>query len=281
MRPDADGSFAIEGVTEGRYSIYWMEHLENAGALGSRTHFLGTGEAGDATPQALLEPRKPARVRGRFVDVIWPERGDIAKDSLVIRLPQLDPPSAPDVYRIIRVESPEYAFDFEVAQAGRYGFALNGPGPVLEEVSEYGARQPFSGEITVGEGETLELNLAVRFAMGRLSVTVVPATGPDGDRQESADGRFVIALRDGDRLVTYTTDQHGRMATDNLRPGDWQIAAWRAVDRTRIREDSYWEEAGEAVRRFEHREASDIEIRLTAVAENVAAGPPVAGEKPR
>jgi len=265
--PAADGSFEIEGVPEGRYSVYWMEHRGEDETPRTRTHYLGMGEAGDAPPRALLEPREPARVHGRFSEVLWPEGGNVPRDSLVIRLPRLDPSALPHVYRIIPVEAPDFAFDFEIEQAGRYGFALNGPGPVLEEVSEGDTRSPFSGEIAVGEGETLELDLAVRFALGRLSVTVVPATGADGVRQESEDGRYVVALRDGDRVVTYTTDQHGRIAINNLRPGNWQIAAWRAIDRERIREASYWDGAGEAVRRFEHRETADVDLRLTAVAE--------------
>lgn len=275
VRPTSDGQFEIRGVPEGLYEVYWMETLPEGSDPSFRTRFLGTGEAGDAPPEAVLQPREPGRVRGRFHEILWPENGrpgaaDFPRDSLTIRLPHLEQGSAPDVYRPINVPGPDFRFDFFVEQAGRYGFQLSGPGAIVEEIGENGDRRPFSGEINVGEGETLDLSLAVRFALSRLSVSVVGALNADGTRQESEDGRYVVVLRNGDRVVSSTTDQNGRVDFTNLRTGQWQIAAWAAVDREKIRDDAYWEAAGDAVRIFEHREAAGIEIRLTAAPEEVS-----------
>lgn len=267
VRLAADGGFEIPGVPAGRYAVHWMESLPEGSDPPFRFRFLGMGEAGDAPPPAALQPREPARVRGRFHEIIWPEDAgvELPRDSLSIRLPSLEKGAAPDVYRLIQADGPDYTFDFTVEQGGRYGFQVNGPGPVVEEIAADGSRTPFPGAFDAVEGQTLELALAVRFAQSRLKVTVVGALNEDGSREESTDGRYVVVLRDGERVVTYTTDQNGRVSTRYLRPGNWQIAAWTKIDRERIRDDAYWEAAGDAVRRFEHREAADVEIRLTAV----------------
>jgi len=264
---DENGVFEIEGVAEGAYRVALFESSGEGSERQLRRRYLGVAEAGPspaATPLAILEP---AVIEGRVSEVVWPRRGDLGPPQDSLRL-QLEPAVRRNRlfgYETAVAKDPDYTFRMVAEQPGEYRLRVLGPGPVVEQVAEDGTRAPLPETFRLESGDRQELNLAVRFSVSRLTVLVTPAPGSDEAEQGLPAAHYVVALRDGDRLITYPTDQNGRLLLRYFLAGSWEIAAWRSIDPKTLRDDSVWEAAGDAVRRFTQTDETDLEITLTAV----------------
>lgn len=265
---DENGVFEIEGVAAGPYRIGLYETTGEGAERQVNRRYLGVAEAGYSSAVTPLAVREPAVVEGRFVEVRWPEREDVRpdEDSLRVLLRSTAPDARRYGYRGGVARGPEYAFRLSVEDLGEYRFSVNGPGPVVEQIAEDGTRTPLPETFRLEAGDHKQLKLAVRFSLSRLTVLVSPAPGSPEAEQGRPAAHYVVALRDGARLITYPTDQNGRLLLRYFYAGDWEIAAWRSIDPKTLRDEAVWEAAGDAVRRFTQTDASDLEITLTAVA---------------
>ena len=108
-------------------------------------------------------------------------------------------------------------------------------------------------EIAVAEGDKVELDLRVRFEIGKLTIAVRPEGKP-----------YVVGIRRDERTMLMPTDQYGRLVLDYFPSGDYRICAWADISPDEANDSATWERAGDAVREFRHDEGVDMEITLTA-----------------
>ena len=149
-------------------------------------------------------------------------------------------------------QPPDYRFEVPGLRAGRYRLRTPGFGAKVERRVGEDEWQAFT-ELAVDEGDTVELDLRVRFEVGRLSVSVRPA-----------ERHYVVGIRSNGVTRLFPTDQNGVLEIDYFPGGDYQICAWPDISPEEANDPETWRKLGDAVRKFQHSEGVDMEISLTA-----------------
>jgi hypothetical protein len=160
---------------------------------------------------------------------------------------------------------PDYKFEFPDLWPGVYAIELVSPaGAYLQRVllRDKALDPP---EITVPEGAVATVRLAVAFDFARLR-GVVKAPGGAAPLPEA---RVALAEPGGSpvRFRTVQADQRGRWFFDRVRPGDYRLCAWPAMDPDALYATETWQRAGRAVKPVAIEPGADVEVDLTAAAE--------------
>ncbi|MEZ5362876.1 MAG: carboxypeptidase-like regulatory domain-containing protein [Bryobacterales bacterium] len=252
---DEQGGFEIPGVPAGSYEVSVL-NLDK----GPRNTdvSLGTVRVGEED-DPVLSMRAPIVVKGKL-QLIAPEREGVRAprpgDPVFLMLQREDGSRS-----IIRAQPPDYQLAGQDLRPGRYEVRASGPGGRIERRVGGEEWQAFES-IELHEGDTVELDLRLRFEIGSLSVLVKL---PAGSTQAEA-AHYVVGIRRDGFAVLQPTDQHGRLMLDGFPAGEYEICAWPDMDSTEANDPETWRKAGEAVRRFRHEEGVDMEIELTAAA---------------
>jgi hypothetical protein len=248
---DEEGRFRIDELVPGQYdfevSLPDEENKFNFNE-GNLAH-LGTAEVGSSGGEAVFSRRAPIRVTGAL-SIQWPER-DLPgpREGMPLHLTFVEESGYSTG---AAAQPPDYRFEVPRLRAGRYRLRTPGFGAKVERRVGAAEWQPF-GELAVNEGDSVELDLRVRFEVGRLSVAVRPA-----------DRHYVVGIRSNGITRLFPTDQNGLLEIDFFPGGDYQICAWPDISQEEADDPETWRKLGEAVREFQHSEGVDMEISLTA-----------------
>jgi hypothetical protein len=254
---DEDGRFTLAGAQAGRFDVELLlpNHEDPSGRM--TQSYLGAVDVGATGGEVNLARRQPIHLRG-VLQIEWPERDDLP--GFDAGLPMHLSLAREDGFRQgAEARPPDYRFDFQGLRPGRYRLLPNGPGAKAERRTGEDQWEPLV-DIALEEGDTLELDLRVRFEIGRLSVLVKP---PPGSEAAQA-AHFVVGIRKDGAARLFPTDQNGRLALTYFPSGEYEICAWADIGLDDANQPETWREAGDAVRTFEHNEGVDMEITLTA-----------------
>jgi hypothetical protein len=258
---DAEGHFRLPGVHPGNYRVQMDMVGGPDGVLSNSSAQLGAVELGPGSGEVTLVRTEPGRVEGKL-QVEWPDRNDLprpgAQDPVVFQLV-----SEQGFQQHIQAEPPGYTFEAANVHPGTYKIVFHGPGPNVARRRPDGEWEPI-GETVVRAGQTTELDLRVRFELGRLTVLVKPAPGSPEAAEDEPAAYYVVGFRDGRGTMLYPTDQNGLLVMRYFASGDYEICAWRELSRDQAQDPETWTKAADAVRKFRHEESADMEITLTA-----------------
>jgi hypothetical protein len=259
---DAGGLFTLPGVPAGRYQVRMTQTDD--------THFgqpvyLGATDLHASPADAVFRRTEPSSLRGRIL-VEWPQRDDVslrpANDRMFFRLESVSDNFSENIFAT--AEGPAYVFEQEQLRPGRYRFRFARAGAVIEQRNTQGGWDT-AGDIVLNEGAVEQLDLRVRFELGRLTVFVRPAPESDEAKRGVPAAHFAVGIRSEDNFMFYPADQNGRLLINYFPRGDYEICAWRDMSIEEVRRPETWQKAGAAVRKFQHAEGTDMEILLTAV----------------
>ena len=248
---DEEGRFRLEELVPGEYDFeVSLPDGENSFNFndGNLSH-LGTVEVGSSGGDAVFSRRQPIRVTG-VVSIQWPEH-DLPgpREGMPLHLTFVGDSG----YRAgAAAQPPGYRFEVHRLRAGRYRLQMPGFGAKVERRVGEEEWQPFS-ELAVDEGDAVELDLRIRFEVGRLSVAVRPA-----------ERHYVVGIRSNGITRLFPTDQNGLLEINYFPGGDYQICAWPDIGQQEADDPETWRKLGDAVREFQHAEGVDMEISLTA-----------------
>jgi len=248
---DESGRFQVRGLQPGAYQFRMLD----PGSTERSMVNLGAAELRPGAGEATLTMQQPARLVG-VIHPEWPERDDpppMENRPIFLRLQSEEGDAG-----AIHARPPDYRFEVRDLFPGTYKVTADGAGGhVLQRIGadEWGPVEP----VVVAEGQTVELELKVRFEVGSLTVFVRP---PEGAAPSE---HYVVALRNEERgTMVFPTDQNGKLVMRYISRGDYEIGAWQELTREQADDPEFWEQAGDAVRKFRHEEGVDMEITLTA-----------------
>ena len=253
-----DGSFTLDGAAPGRYEaqVALLDNPRPEGQL--TTTYVGPVEVAPGGGEVTLVRREPIRLSGT-VEVQWPDRKDLP--GVAEGMPLYITLESEDGFRRGgQARPPDYRFEVQGLRPGRYRLRPSGPGGAKTERRIAPDEWEPLETIDLNEGDNLELDLRVRFEIGRLSVLVKP---PPGSSAAQA-AHFVVGIRRNGITRLFPADQNGRLAIDGFPAGDYEICAWPDISFEAANDPETWSKAGDAVREFRHEEGADMEISLTA-----------------
>ncbi|MDA0203739.1 MAG: carboxypeptidase-like regulatory domain-containing protein [Acidobacteria bacterium] len=254
---DEEGRFKLSGAQLGRYEVdLLLRNTQTPSGEMTRT-YLGPVEIIPAGGGLTLAPREPVVLRGAL-NVEWPQRDDlpgVAEGAPV----DLMATGEDGVRRRATAQPPDYRFEFLGLRPGSYRLTPSARGAKAERQVGDDQWEPL-GEIALNGGDTVDLDLRVRFEFGRLSVLVRP---PPGSRAAQA-AHYVVGIRTDGVARLFPTDQNGLLAVNYIPSGDYEICAWPDISVDDANNSAIWRKAGDSVRKFRHDEGVDMEITLTA-----------------
>jgi hypothetical protein len=258
---DAEGRFRLPGVPPGAYQVKLDMASGADGVLVSNSSHLGAVELGPGSGEIILARTEPGQVKGKLL-VEWPDRDDLPRepgqDPVVFQLVSED-----GFEQRILAQPPDYTFEAASVHPGTYKIVFYGPGPNVTRRRPDGEWERFE-EAIVRKGQTTQLDLRVRYELGRLTVLVKPAPGSPEAAEDKPAAHYVVGFRDERGIGLYPTDQNGRLVMRYFAGGEYEICAWREMSRQLAEDPATWTKAGDAVRKFRHEESADVEITLTA-----------------
>ena len=258
---DAEGRFRMPGVPRGNYRLQMSLPTLDGAPSPNHGAYIGGVDLRSSSEEVVFTRSEPGRIRGRL-EVEWPDRDDLPgpgkEDPLSFQLR-----SREGFDQWIQAAPPEYAFQLETLDPGTYKLVFNGPSPVVTRRGAEGEWEPID-EVVIRAGQTTELDLRVRFELGRLTVLVKPAPGSEEAAGSTPAAYYVVGIRRDGPTALYPTDQNGRLVMRYFARGDYEICAWRAMSPDQAQDPETWSKAGDAVRKFRHEEGVDMEITLTA-----------------
>ena len=222
------GLFAFEAVVPGAYEVRAMIPHDGKTLVGTRRIEVGSAdvEGVDLAPALGMEVRGQLRLESR-------EKIDVSGMKVWLRPREED-------YRTSAREDIQNngTFVFHDVNEGSYDFEFGGTGPgvYLKDVRVGGANALESG-ITVGPS-------GIR---GTLEVVLGGPTGEvEGEVTDEfglpAPGAVAVLVPDGAMRTVYqfyriaSTDQQGKFAVRNVRPGDYKMFSWSDI------EEGEWED---------------------------------------
>jgi hypothetical protein len=257
---DGDGRFHLSNVPPGRYEVR-MNLPEPDGSLNTMSPArLGPVDLRSASGEVVFTRSEPGGLQGT-VQIDPPERDDVRGPG----------PNEPFGFRIVsddgfeqwvQTNPPDHAFHLDNLEPGSYKLLL-GPGLNVRRRAAGDEWEPIEA-LQIRAGEPAEVELRVRFEMGRLTVVVKPAPDSDEAANNKPAAHYVVGLRGDGPASLNPTDQNGRLVMRYIAAGDYEICAWRTLSPEQADDPETWRKAGDAVRKFRHEGEADMEITLTA-----------------
>ena len=259
---DSEGRFSYAGLPMAKYSIRATVLDQNGNSRPGATAYRGIVDLSTAPDERVLQPYEPARIRGRVM-LESPERASPFLPPLGGGLHLLlQPVDGTDPVRV-HASAPEFELESGDVPPGRYSIQFGARGAVVERPNPKGDWEP-AGEIDVREGAAIELDLRIRFELGRLLVHVKPPPGSVEESQGLPAAHFAIGIRNDQGVRIYPADQYGKLVVSAVPGGDYEVCAWRDISVEMVNDAATWRDAGDAVRGFRHEPDADTEITLTA-----------------
>lgn len=270
IRPD--GSFVINGLTPGSYTLQLQLALQNGGGLGS-----GTADAGYASADITIDGRDLAGIR-----LVATKRSTIAGritvvggDANGLRPATIRVGASPALGMVLGANAPPVALNsdwtFEAkARAGLVRLTLNGlQAPwSIKSIRQRGADVTDTGvEVRAGE-DVGGIEIALTNRSTDLSGLAMNSRGdPVKDYWVVFFARDAAKRAPGSRFVRIgRANQDGRFRTTGLPPGDYLAAAFEMVDTSELTDPEFLERLESRAARFTlgDGETRTLELKLSA-----------------
>jgi hypothetical protein len=231
-----DGKFRIGGLQKGRYVLRLGDFAQGVRKL----TYLETLSIDHDLTDVVLSPKPPTGIRGRV---------EFVEAPAVYLVLSAGPAGRAQFGRDpIEVKPPDYTFEHTGMPPGEYELVTPGGNYYLVD------RVTF----TVAVGAVREITVKVSNQRSAVRGSVRLAGG--ADRQAAAN--FTVGLR-GDRgRHKVRADDSGGFVFEKLIPGDYEIAAWEALD-VNVEDEDAWRGAGENVKRLVVEPGFETEVDLT------------------
>ena len=234
---DKNGRFELVHVAPGTYTLMAMAVVSDAPQQTIRQ----TVEVGESNIEDVrLTPVAGATVRGQVhfegkpkLDaspiVVVPRRlaeGDESLDNVAFTSDDMNGRSAATL-------KADGSFELKNVPPGRYRFEVYSDSKALADSyveSLVAGTKDFADTGLAIDGGTLNLDIAVSLGAGLIEGTVTD------DKNEALANSIVVAIpeakyqRPGDRCQRTAADQSGHFSLRGLRPGQYALSAWEALD---------------------------------------------------
>ncbi|HYM09868.1 MAG TPA: carboxypeptidase-like regulatory domain-containing protein [Bryobacterales bacterium] len=255
--PDPEGNFSFEGLPGGGYIVTAYEQrflARRQQILARQTVELSANVAG-----LLLHPGRRGSLAGA---VGFAVSGRLRAKPLDVRIRVTNRDDLETAETA--APPPDYKFEFPDLWPGAYTIELVSPPNAYLQRVLLGNKALEPPEVMVPEGAAATVRLAVAFDFARLR-GVVKAPGGAAPLPQA---RVALAEPGGSpvRFRTVQADQRGRWFFDRVRPGDYRLCAWPAIESDALYAPEIWQRAGRAVKQVAIEPSADVEVDLTAAA---------------
>jgi len=257
-RVNTDGTFEIDGVVPGSYTLTAIARMPPSGDYITRTR-LEVGNADVNNVNLALSPG--VTIQGRLT-VEQPPPADFKLTQLRVQLNSTD---AVRLNRNAPVQE-DGTFKLESVPPGDYRVFVTVPraGCCYLESGRAGSQDAVGGVITVSAGQDLPMQLQMGFTTGSVSGSVVDQRGdrypgalatlvPDGPRRGRPNAYFAAS-----------TDQDGKFNFSAVPPGSYKLFAWEEIPSGAYQDPVYlrrFEDRGRPVR-VEKSASTTVDVRV-------------------